>query len=93
MTAELRLFMGGYDDSDSQERGKLAGELAHALDAVADVRPGEGVAPPRAKGAGAIEWAQLVVTLAGTLPVVMQTIQSWLERRGGVSGERRDVRL
>ena len=89
MTAELRLFMGGYDDSDLQERAKLGGELANVLGAVAEVRPAEGVAPPHAKSAGAIEWAQLVVTLVGTLPVVMQAIQSWLERRGGLTDDRR----
>lgn len=89
MTAELRLFMGGYDDSDSQERRRLGGDLANALEAVAEVRPREGVAPAPAKSAGAIEWAELVVTLVGTLPVVMQTIQSWLGRRGGLSPDRR----
>lgn len=89
MTAELRLFIRGYDDSDSQERGELGGELANELHAVAEVRPGEGPARPHAKSAGAIEWAQLVVTLVGTLPVVMQTIQSWLTRRGGLTSDRR----
>jgi hypothetical protein len=47
------------------------------------------VAPPHAKSAGAIEWAELVVTRVGTLPIVIQTIQSWPERRGGLSPDRR----
>jgi hypothetical protein len=36
-------------------------------------------APEGAKGAG-LEWAQLVVTLAGTLPPFIVALQGWLGR-------------
>ena len=35
--------------------------------------------PPGAKG-GAVEWAQLVVTLAGTVPPLIMALQGWLGR-------------
>lgn len=94
MSAELRLFMCGYDDSDEPERDQLAVDLAQELSEIAEVRHGPAVRPPGTKSAEALAWAQLVVALAGTLPVVLGAVQSWLERRERVSpGGRASVKL
>lgn len=94
MSAELRLFMRGYDDSDERERDELGVQLAQELGEIADVRHAPAARPPGAKSAEALAWAQLVVALAGTLPVVVGAIQSWLDRRAGAShGRRASVKL
>ena len=67
--AELRLQVAGYPDSDDEERAELASRLKrelgeHGIDEVA--HPGA-PAPPGVKG-GAVEWAQLVVGFAGSVP-------------------------
>jgi hypothetical protein len=78
---ELRVLMRGYDDSDPQERAELAVQLSSQLRTIAAVRHAPATdAPDGAKG-DALEWAGLIVTLVGTLPVVVQAIQSWLDRR------------
>lgn len=44
----------------------------------------DATAPEGAKGSG-LEWAQLVVTLTGSLPTVVGTIRSWLGRHARAS--------
>jgi hypothetical protein len=78
---EVRLHVVGYPDSDDEERAELASRLReeireHGID---DVAHPEGRAPPGSKG-GAIEWAQLLVTFAGTVPPLVMAIQGWLGR-------------
>jgi Effector Associated Constant Component 1 len=78
---EVRVHVVGYPDSDEEERADLASRLreeirGHGIDEVSHpaVEP-----PPGSKG-GALEWAQLVVTLAGTVPSLVMAIQGWLGR-------------
>lgn len=78
---EVRVHVVGYEDSDEEERAELASRLRdemreHGIDEVSHppVPP-----PPGSKGGG-LEWAQLVVTLAGTLPSLAMAIQGWLGR-------------
>jgi hypothetical protein len=78
---EVRLHVVGYPDSDEEERADLASRLEdeireHGIDDVAHPR---GRPPPGSKGS-ALEWAQLVVTLAGTAPPLVMAIQGWLGR-------------
>lgn len=80
MSTELHLLMVGAD-ADDEARAALAFGLRAELDEVADVRPGSASAPPGSKAGSAFEWAGLIVTLTGTLPVVMSAIESWLARR------------
>jgi hypothetical protein len=70
----------GYPDSDDEERADLTSRLradllAHDL----DVAHPAAEAPAGSKGAG-LEWAQLVVTLAGTVPAMVAALQGWLGR-------------
>jgi hypothetical protein len=79
---EVRLHVGGYADSDPQERAELAWRLQQELheldlDDVSHATAEE--APPGAKGS-AVEWAQLVVTFAGSLPALVATVRSWQGR-------------
>jgi len=83
---ELRMQVVGYPDSDEEERAELAWRLREeirerGIDEVSrpSVRP-----PPGAKG-GAVEWAQLVVTLAGTVPPMIMALQAWLGRHRGAA--------
>lgn len=83
---EVRLHVAGYADSDAEERADLASGLREELaGGVADdvshpsIRP-----PPGAKG-GALEWAQLLVTMAGTLPPLIMAVQGWLGRHRGAA--------
>ena len=83
---EVRLHVAGYTDSDAEERADLAAGLREELtDGLADdvshpsIRP-----PPRAKG-GALEWAQLLVTMAGSLPPLSMAVQGWLGRLRGAA--------
>jgi hypothetical protein len=78
---EVLVHVVGYPDSDPEERADLASRLReeireHGIDDVSHptVEP-----PPGSKG-GALEWAQLVVTLAGTVPSLAMAIQGWLGR-------------
>ena len=71
----------GYPDSDDEERADLAARLLeeireHGID---DVSHPPKPSPPGSKG-GALEWAQLVVALAGTVPSLAMAIQGWLGR-------------
>ena len=83
---EVRLHVAGYADSDAEERADLAAGLHEELAGnVADdvshpsIRP-----PPGAKG-GALEWAQLLITMAGTLPPLIMAVQGWLGRHRGAA--------
>lgn len=83
---QLQLYVDGYPDSDSRERAELAQGVRRdllELD-VEQVAMPSAAAPEDAKGS-AVEWAQLVVTLAGTLPPVIAALQSWLRRHPGAS--------
>lgn len=84
--AELRLNVAGYPDSDDEERADLAWRLErelreHGVDEVAHpaIRP-----PPGAKG-GALEWAQLVVSFAGTVPALVMALEGWRGRHPGAA--------
>jgi hypothetical protein len=78
---EVLVHVVGYPDSDEEERADLASRLLeeireHGIDEVSHppARP-----PPGSKG-GALEWAQLVVTMAGTVPSLAMAMQGWLGR-------------
>jgi hypothetical protein len=82
---DVRVHVAGYPDSDDEERADLATRLradlmAHDL----DVSHPEAEAPAGAKGAG-LEFAQLVVTLAGTVPAMVAAMQGWLGRHRGAT--------
>jgi membrane-associated two-gene conflict system component 1 (EACC1) len=86
---EVRVHVSGYSDSDDDERADLAAQLREDLlarDLAASHPPAAAV--PGAKGA-ALEWAQLVVTLAGTASPMIAALQGWLGRHpsAGVSLE------
>jgi hypothetical protein len=79
--AELHVHVAGYPDSDDEERAELASRLReeireHGIDEVSHppVQP-----PPGSKG-GALDWAQLVVSIGSTLPPLVMAIQGWLGR-------------
>jgi hypothetical protein len=76
---ELRLHVAGYPDSDDEERAELAWRLQEELrgQGVEDVARPSAVPPAGAKG-GALEWAQLVVGLAGSVPPLIMALQGWL---------------
>jgi hypothetical protein len=79
--AEVRVYVGGFPDSDPDERVELAWGLEDDLAAyeVGRVSRAPALAPAGAKGA-ALEWAQLVVALTGTVPGLVAAVRSWLER-------------
>ena len=86
---DVRVHVAGYPDSDDEERADLATRLradllAHRL----DVSHPEAQALPGSKGAG-LEWAELVVTLVGTMPAMIAALQGWRARhpRAAVSLE------
>jgi membrane-associated two-gene conflict system component 1 (EACC1) len=79
--AELQIHVAGYPDSDDEERAELAWRLREEIReyGVDDVSQPSVRPPPGSKG-GALDWAQLVVTFAGTLPPLVMAIQGWLGR-------------
>jgi hypothetical protein len=81
---EVWLHVAGYADSDAQERGELAFRLQEELGELdlEDVSRPSGRLPEGAKGT-AVEWAELVVSLAGTLPPLMAALRAWLGRHPG----------
>ena len=83
---ELNVHVAGYEDSDLDERTELAGSLSDELRAldVEDISRPAAEAPAGAKGS-AFEWAQLVVTLAGSLPPLLAAVRAWLARHPGAS--------
>lgn len=78
---QLRVHVDGYPDSDDEERADLTTRLRDELveQGVEDVSHPEAVAPGGAKG-GALEWAQLVVGLAGTIGPMITALRAWLGR-------------
>jgi Effector Associated Constant Component 1 len=82
---EVRLHVAGYPDSDDEERADLAWRLREEISGgVEDVSHPSIRPPPGAKG-GALEWAQLLVTMAGTLPPLIMAVQGWLGRHRGAA--------
>lgn len=83
---EVRLYVVGYADSDPEERAELAWRLEEELRGldVNDIRRPSGPPPAGAKGP-ALEWAQLVISLAGSLPPLMGALRGWLGRHRGAS--------
>ena len=86
MARQLQLTVRGYPDSDDEERAELASALRSELleGALADVSHPPATAPTGAKGS-ALEWAQLIVALTGTLPALIGAIRSWLRRHPGTA--------
>jgi len=86
MAQQLHVAVRGYPDSDDEERAALAGALRSELlsDPLGDVSHPPATAPEGAMGS-ALEWAQLVVALAGTLPAAIAAIRSWLHRHPGAT--------
>ncbi len=82
---DVRVHVGGYADSDDEERAELASRLrtdlqAHDLEvSYPDAQP-----PPGAKG-GAYEWAELAVTVAGSMQGMTAGVQGWLGRHKGAT--------
>lgn len=83
--SEVRLHVAGLPDSDEEERADLAWALREEIfPGVEDVSHPSVRPPPGAKG-GALEWAQLLVTMAGTLPPLIMAVQGWLGRHRGAA--------
>jgi hypothetical protein len=78
---DVRVHVDGYPDSDDEERADLATRLREELleQGVESVSHPEATAPGGAKG-GALEWAQLVVGLAGTIGPMLTALRAWLGR-------------
>ena len=83
---EVRLHIEGYPDSDAEERAELAWRLEEDLRAaeVEDVSRPAADSPEGAKG-GALMWAELIVTLAGTIPSFLSAVLGWTQRHPGAS--------
>jgi hypothetical protein len=78
---QLRVQVQGLPDSDDEERAELAGRLRDELleQGVEEVAHPETHAPEGAKGA-ALEWAQLVVSLTGSLGPLVAALRGWSGR-------------
>jgi hypothetical protein len=78
---QLRVEVQGLLDSDDEERAQLTGRLRDELieQGVEEVAHPDAHAPEGAKGA-ALEWAQLVVGLAGSLGPLLSALRGWLGR-------------
>jgi hypothetical protein len=78
---QLRVQVGGYPDSDDEERADLTSRLRDEMveKGVDDVSHPEADAPAGAKG-GALEWAQLVVGLSGTIGPMLTALRAWFGR-------------
>jgi Effector Associated Constant Component 1 len=83
---ELRIHVLGDPSSDYGERARLAGELRDELSA-ADTAGVTHPEKPRSAGTKgtALEWAELLVSVAGAIPPIVGVIQSWLSRNPGTS--------
>jgi hypothetical protein len=78
---ELHLHVTGYSDSDDEERAELAGRLRQELlDQGIDEVAHPSTPPPEGAKGSAVEWAQLVVGFAGTVPPLIMALQGWLGR-------------
>ncbi len=75
------MHVAGFSDSDPEERAELAWRLQEDL---IEAEVGSVSRPPAATPAGAkgpaLEWAQLVVTLLGTLPGLVAAVRGWHSR-------------
>jgi hypothetical protein len=82
----VRLHIAGYPDSDDQERAELSWRLEQELREldVDDVSPPGAEVPEGAKGS-VLEWTQLVVSFAGSLPPLVAAVRAWLGRHEGAS--------
>jgi len=78
---QLRVQVQGLPDSDDEERAELASRLRDEMlqQGVDEVAHPETDAPEGAKGA-ALEWAQLVVGLAGSLGPLLAALRGWIGR-------------
>jgi AcrR family transcriptional regulator len=78
---QLRIQVQGLPDSDDEERAELTSRLRDEMleQGVDDVAHPDARAPDGAKG-GALEWAQLVVGLAGSLGPLLSAMRGWLGR-------------
>ena len=78
---EIRLHVVGFPDSDDEERADLAWRLREEIldRGAGDVSHPSLESPAGAKG-GAVEWAQLIVTMVGTVPPMLMALQAWLGR-------------
>jgi hypothetical protein len=79
--AQLRVQVQGLPDSDDEERAELASRLREEMveQGVEEVAHPEARAPEGAKGA-ALEWAQLVVGLAGSIGPLLAALRGWIGR-------------
>jgi Effector Associated Constant Component 1 len=83
MSAGDRLLVQVHADDDPDAAFDLGWDLMDVLrespaDAVEATR-GDGGAG--SKGPGALEWANLIVTFTGGLPVIVGYVRSWLSRQ------------
>jgi len=78
---QLRVQVQGLPDSDDEERAELASRLREEMleQGVDEVAHPEADAPDGAKGA-ALEWAELVVGLAGSLGPLLAALRGWIGR-------------
>lgn len=82
---DVRVAVAGYPDSDDEERADLTTRLRADLEANdLEVAHPSAATPAGSKGAG-LEWAQLVVTLAGTVPAMVAALEGWMGRHRGAS--------
>jgi hypothetical protein len=81
---EVRMHVEGYPDSDDEERANLAWRLEEELRGldVEEISRPPAAAPEGAKG-GALEWAQIVLGIAGTLPPLITAVLAWARRHPG----------
>lgn len=82
---ELRLHIGG-DVEDTEESAALTSRLRDELLEleIGDVTRPSVAAPAGAKG-DAVAWAELLVSLSGSLPALVGAIQSWRSRQRGAT--------
>ena len=83
---EIRVEIAGYADSDAEERAELARRLESELSEldVEEILHPADQAPPGAKG-DALQWAQLAVTFAGSLPALIGVIRGFVGRHSGAA--------
>ena len=83
---ELRVRVDPGPDESRQYAADLTWDLKEELRGTdaESVRHVSAAAAEGEKGS-AVEWAQLAVTFAGTLPAIVASVQAWLGRKRGVS--------
>ena len=84
MSTEVRLEVLGAEDSDAHEIAELMRRLKAELRRIdaENVRGVDAKAPAGAKGA-ALDWAQVVVTMSGSLPPLVALVRSFSRRNRG----------